>query len=347
MSGERAFEVRSGGKIYRAAGMETLVQWAREHRVTLEDHYRMAGTEPWLPMKGEPLLAGLLDPENWWTLKMGGRTFVAPDWETIVLWTREGRITEDVQITGPKTPPGGILGKASPELAPFLREPVPEEPERIPPRLRFDGRTFLPGDLDTVSKWIGESRVPPEAEISIEGGAWTPLPETGLFPADLWPAEAAAAGSAADEEPAAPSLPAAASVAEPSAEGPGPVETPAPPAGETGGEPYRVTTTFGEDFVFAEPKEILRLLSRKRIHGFDEVRHPDLPGGSVFVGEFIETMHLRRRSGAPLWILAVLAAAGAAVLFVTTDGTRLTIIAGAACAAVSARLIAAAFRRGR
>jgi hypothetical protein len=348
MSVERAIEVRSAGKIYRAAGMEMLLQWAREHRVSMGDHYRVAGTEPWLPVSGEPALSSLLDPENWWTLKMGGSTFIAPDWETIVLWTREGRLTEDVQITGPKTPPGGILGKASPELAPYLREPVPEEPEVTAPRLRFDGRSYLPGDLDTVKKWIVESRVPLEAEISIDGGDWTPLRETGRFPESLWPAEAADADSKYLQQPVPDTAP------EPPAEV---IEQDAPSTGvideaslESGGmetEPYRVTTTFGEDFLFHRPSEILKLVSRKKVHSFNEVVHSGLPGGSMFVGEFIETKNLHQRSSSLLWILMGLFAAGAAAGIILSHGTGWMIYAGACAAAVSVTFLVAALRKGR
>jgi len=347
MSGERAIEVRSAGKIYRAAGMEMLLQWAREHRVSLGDHYRVAGTESWLPVSGDPALSSLLDPENWWTLKMGGNTFIAPDWETIVLWTREGRLTEDVQITGPKTPPGGILGKASPELAPYLREPVPEEPEVAAPRLRFDGRSFLPGDLDTVKKWIAESRVPLEAEISIDGGDWIPLRETGRFPESLWPAEAADAETKYLQQP----VPAV--TAEPPAEvmeqG---VPSPGIPAGnqESEGvetEPYRVTTTFGEDYLFRQPSEILKLVSRKKVHSFNEVLHSDLPGGAMFVGEFIVSMNLHQRSSALVWVLAALFAAGAVAGIVLSRGTGWMLYAGGGAAAASVALLVVALRKGR
>lgn len=347
MSGERAMEVRSSGKIYRAAGMEMILQWAREHRISLEDHYRVAGTETWLPMSGEPALRALLDPENWWTLTMGGRSFIAPDWETVVLWTREGRITEDVQITGPKTPPGGILGKASPELAPYLREPVPEEPEVTPPRLRFDGRSFLPGDLDTVRKWIGESRVPPEAEISIDGGDWTPLRDTGLFPESLWPAEAAETEPRFRQQPLSDGFP----------ESPDPLtvpesETPLRPETEPEeaappDEPYRVTTTFGEEILFHDPAEIVRLVARKRVHGFNEIRRSDLPGGSVFVSEFIETRNLKGRGSPLIWIFMVLFALAAAAVFVLLPGYEWTPFAGAGAGALSVAFLLWALRKGR
>jgi hypothetical protein len=348
MSGEQALEVRRDGRIYRAGGMEMLLQWAREHRISLEDHYRVAGTEPWLPVNGEQALSSLLDPENWWTLKMGGRTFIAPDWDTVVLWTREGRLTEDVQITGPKTPPGGILGKASPELAPYLREPVPEEPEVSPPRLRFDGRSFLPGDLDTVRKWIGESRVPLEAEISIDGGDWTRLRDTGLFPDDLWPSEAT------EEEP---HLRLQQPVQEPFAEprtvvvGQDAASTGIPSGDRAPDlveeEPYRVTTTFGEDFIFHQPVEILKLVSRKKVHGFNEIRHSDLPGGSMFVGEFIETMNLKKPSSALFWTLMILFAAAAVAGIVLSRGTGWMLYAGIGAAAVSVAFLAGALWKGR
>jgi hypothetical protein len=344
MSGERAIEVRSAGKIYRASGMEMLLQWAREHRVSLGDHYRVAGTEPWLPVSGDQALSSLLDPENWWTLKMGGSTFIAPDWETIVLWTREGRLTEDVQITGPKTPPGGILGKASPELAPYLREPVPEEPEVTAPRLRFDGRSFLPGDLETVKKWIAESRVPLEAEISIDGGDWAPLRETSRFPESLWPAEAAEADSRHLQQPShdAPAEPPAGTME------PDPPLTGMPAsAQESADEPYRVTTTFGEDYLFHQPGEILKLVSKKKVHSFNEILHSGLPGGSMFVGEFIETMNLHQRSSAILWIMTGLCAAGAVAGFVLSHLTGWMLYAGGGAGVASVVLLVVTLRKGR
>lgn len=354
MGAEHAFEVRHEGRIYRAAGMEVLLQWAREHRITLEDHFRVAGTDPWLPVSDETELRGLLDPENWWTLKMASGTFIAPDWDTVVLWTREGRLTEDVQITGPKTPPGGILGKASPELAPYLKEPVPDEPEIIPPRLRFDGRTFLPGDIETVCKWIGESRVPREAEISIDNGPWLPLAGSDEFPEDLWPREAIdptdqpelkdeVSADAEDGADGTTEDPVESDAGEPQFEG----ELPEPFPGLDVTEPYRITTTFGEDFTFTQPRELQRLVSRKKVHSFDEVRHPGLPEGSMFIGEFMESMNIGRQGRALHWILAGVFAAGAAALFVLGHWTGWMLIAGAAAAAAALTFMILALRTGR
>ena len=270
---------------------------------------------------------------------MSGKTFMAPDWETVVRWTREGRLTEDVQIEGPKTPPGGILGKASPELAPYLREPLPEQPEFIPPKLQFDGRTFLPGDLDTVRDWISESRVPLEATISIDNQEWQPLSECGHFEIDLWPTDAletrsepmevsepaseTPTESLTDSERASPEVDRSAQESEEGTDaetGAEIAEGEVDASMEPAVEPYRITTTFGDDYLLLQPKEILTLLKKKKIHSFDEVRHPALPDGTMFVSEFIEVMNMRRGSRALLFTLAsILTVGGAALLFFKGD----------------------------
>ena len=352
MSEVRAVEVRHEGRIHRADSMETLLSWAREHRLSREDHYREAGTDQWLPVISHEGLDRLLDPENWWTLKMGGCEYVAPDWETVVRWTREGRLTEDVQIEGPKTPPGGILGKASPELAPYLRECEPEEPEIIPPRLMFDGRTYLPGDLDTIRTWITESRVPLEAMISIDNGQWQPVTGCGHFEEGLWPTEALEAQSDAEKAPEVEGAgqqedtrsetAEAVDVEVTSKENPLSIEEEDVDGDpdtlnadeEDPSEPYRITTTFGEDYVLRQAREVSSLLRRKKIHSFDEVRHPSLPEGTMFVNEFIEVMDLRKGSGALLYTLGSIFVVGGAALFLLRGTTQWMMYGGIAAAAV-------------
>ncbi len=372
MAEARAYEVMHGGDVYRAADRDVLLRWAREHRISREDSFRKAGTEDWLPVTGDRELDGILDPESWWTVSMGGETYVASDWDTVVRWTREGRLTSDVRIEGPKTPPGGIMGNASPELAPYLREPEPPEPDVVPPRLRFDGRTWLPGDLETLAEWIGESRVPREAEVSIEGGEWVNVTECGHFPPELWPDDSDPAGLE-PEEPVEPAgrvpeetgeMPPEEAAPPPSEERP---EQEAPEGEETsrdeaphpGEEPepetepeetlYRVTTTYGEDYVFSRPSEVRSLLRRKKVHIFDEVRHPELPDGSMFIGDFL------KRSGArsgPNWVLLVvsllLAAAGVLLLVLkgTAESGQLMMVGGIASLAVAAVLMVGSLRRG-
>lgn len=295
MGGTKAVELRHEGKTYRAKDREIFFRWAREHRISIDDSYRIAGTEKWIPVTANNELNILLDPENWWKVKMSGKTYVAFDWDSIVKWAKEGRLSVDVQIEGPKTPPGGILGKASPELSPYLREWVLDDPTQKPLRLRYDDRIYIPGTADTLKKWIQESRVPVEAEVSIQGQEWQPVTECGYFEKELWPTEAIQNEAAADEK---------ADIAEPpkTAEGLEPPITNAPEPGakvstqdesEDGAddkrkEPYRITSTYGEDYVFEKPEEILSLLKRKRVHSFDEIRHPDLPDGVLFISEFLQ-----------------------------------------------------------
>jgi len=323
-----AVELRHDGNTYRAASREIFFRWAREHRISIDDSYRIAGTEKWIPVSANNELNILLDPENWWKIKMGGKTYVAPDWDSIVQWAKDGRLSADVQIEGPKTPPGGILGKASPELSPYLREWIPDDPDRKPVRLRFDGRTFIPGDLDTLGIWIQESRVPMDAEVSIQGEEWQPVTECGAFKKDLWPTEASIVTERKQSEP------------EVSTEPPKSDDTSDPPqtgspsrdvsaasvnGSETDGghsdidkkKMFRIVTTYGEEYTFNDPEEIRSLLKRKRIHGFDEIEHPNLQEGSMFVSEYIKKYMPDRKLSIILMILAVLfgSAGVAAIVF--------------------------------
>jgi hypothetical protein len=352
----KAVELRHDGKTYRADNRDVFFKWAREHRISLDDSYRIAGTEKWIPVTANNELNILLDPENWWKIKMGGKTFVAPDWDAIVKWAKEGRLSVDVQIEGPKTPPGGILGKASTELSPYLREWVSDDPEKKPVRLRFDDRIFIPGNVDTLKKWILESRVPMEAEVSIQGEVWQPVADCGYFDPELWPTEASLMSADDLNKPVSRSKPPRYNTASE------PPETDKPqsrddvepvfrdgtregqaedtPAADRQEKIYRITTSYGEDYIFENPEEVLALLKRKRIHSFDEVRHPDLPDGLMFVSEYLREYMPKKGSFILLLILTILfGAAGVAAIVFQQPNAQWMLIGGIASLVVALVLL--------
>jgi hypothetical protein len=345
MGEERAVELRHEGKTYRAAGRDVFFKWAREHRISTDDSYRVAGTDKWIPVTANSELNALLDPENWWKVRMGGKTYVAPDWETIVKWAQDGRLSTDVQIEGPKTPPGGILGKASPELSPHLREWSHDDPERQPVRIRFDGRTFIPGDVKTLQQWIRESRVPMEAQVMTDGEEWEPITECADFSKDLWPDAESITDAGPGERPpsdrghSAP--PEKAGPERTVRTGEGTDENPETRAeAREGDRLYRISTSYGEDYVFEDPSEIRDLLKKKRIHGFDEIKHPALPGGVMFVSEFAREFLPRSSTSILLGVLAaVFGAAGAAAIVFQRQGAQWMLIGGIASLVIALILI--------
>ena len=356
MGETKAIELRHDGKTYRAGNRDVFFKWAREHRVTLDDSYRIAGTDKWIPVTANNELNILLDPENWWKLKMGGKTYVASDWDAIVKWAHEGRLSVDVQIEGPKTPPGGILGKASTELSPYLREWVPDDPDRKPVRLRFDDKTFVPGNVDTLKKWIQESRVPMEAEVSIQGEDWMPVPDCGYFEVELWPIEASLDSADKSKKPGSRTKPPKLD------DESGPPETDKlevrdkeesgyreGTSGETASvspeengqqKPYRIITTYGENYVFEYPEEVHSLLKKKKIHSFDEIRHPDLPDGVMFVNEYLrEYMPTRGLSILLITLSVLFGAAGVAAIVFQQPGEQWMLIGGIASLVIALMLL--------
>jgi hypothetical protein len=316
MSEGSAYEVMHGGRVHRAASMDTVLRWARERRITGEDNYRKAGEDEWIRVADNSALAGILDPSTWWTVKMDDREYTAPDFETVVEWTREGRISTVAVIEGPRTPPGGVLASGLPGLAPFLREPPPRKPSEEPPRIRIDGRDYLPGSVDRIREWIKGSRIPLEAEISLDGGEWEPLSECSLFELEMWPS--GAHGEEVDEGEAEPgSRP---DKPERTGEGKPPLTDVTPErkegvSGEYSDDPWQVVTLAGE-YEIRHPAEIFDLLDSKKAHSFDEVRHPDLPDGACSVAKMIEVLNLRRRwKYWWIWVLAALLLAAAAELY--------------------------------
>jgi len=356
MSETKAIELRHDGKTYRAGNRNAFFKWAREHRISLDDSYRIAGTEKWIPVTANNELNILLDPENWWKIKMGGKIYVAPDWDSIVKWAKEGRLSIDVQIEGPKTPPGGILGKASPELSGYLREWIPDDPDKKPVRLRFDDRIFIPGNVDTLKKWILDSRVPMEAEVSIQGEVWQPVADCGYFEKELWPVEAPQMPADESKKPASLIVPPRSSKASE------PPETDMPRTREKNGSIdrdgarretaeivprtdrqenlYRITTTYGEEYIFEDPEEILTLLKKNKIHSFDEIRHPDMPDGLMFISEYLREYMPKKRSLILLVILTVIfGSAGAAAIIFQQHNAQWVLIGGIASLVVALMLL--------
>ena len=352
MAQSSAYEVRHKGRIYRAPDRETLETWARELRISGEDQMRRAGGEDWHPVSDDQGLAELLSPESWWHVTIGDSSYTAPDFDTVVLWAREGRLTVGTEIEGPRTPPGGVLASGLPRLAPYLRE-LPDEDADDAPVIRIDGREYHPGETDTVRRWIRESRIPPEAEISLSGGEWEPIGECGLFEPELWPEGAWGQPPEEDEpdEPEAPEEPAKAAPeaeegdggqredepdeageeeegaeAEPDAEGDAEDEEELPPFGDNRGKPYSIDTLQGR-LEAATPQTVKRMLKRGQIRSFDRVVHPDLPDGECSVAEFLEIEGL---AGSYLWVwivIVVLLAVAAVIFF---DPFNLGILQGGA-----------------
>jgi len=338
MGGSKALELRHDGKTYRASNRDVFFRWAREHRISIDDSYRVAGTDKWIPVSANRELSLILDPENWWKVTMGTKTYVASDWDTIIRWAREGRLSTEVKIEGPKTPPGGILGKASPELSPFLREWRPEDPDMQPVRIRFDQRIYVPGSVETLREWIAQSRVPMEAEVSLSGDEWKPVTECGHFSPDLWPSEPEQESDtpkdAGNEEEPVPQEP------EQPAENAPPETAPPEESAQPGENLYRITTSYGETYELTDPQEVRSLLKRKRISSFDEITHPDLPGGSMFISEFMDSRLSSGPAGILLWILtALFAAAGAAGIVLQKPDQQWMLIGGIASLVIALLLL--------
>ncbi|HOA05565.1 MAG TPA: hypothetical protein PLF04_06990 [Candidatus Fermentibacter daniensis] len=338
MADNGAFEVRRGDKLFRAASVEVLVKWASERRINADDQVRPAGTAEWRRAAELPELSRLLDPSNWWHVRMGDKTYTAPDFETVVRWTREGRLASDAVIEGPRTPPGGVLAQGLPRLSPFLRPPMATGDD-TPPRLRIDKVEYHPGDLDTIRTWIADSRVPVDAEISMAGGPWEPITECGAFEPETWPRGAWGERVPDDDHPSNPSKPGQvrsggvpfeaysgrSSGASPASAVPGPGRTSAsadrvPPGPSPLGQ-YRIMTGRGE-IVAGSPAEIRRLLKNRRIHSFDEVLNPTLPDGRSSVAAVLEGVGLRGGRGFPAWAVWAIVILVLALAFFVIDPLR-------------------------
>lgn len=339
-----AFEIRRGDRLFRAASVEVLVRWASERRINADDEVRPAGTAEWRRAADLPEVSRLLDPSNWWNVRMGDKSYTAPDFETVVRWTREGRLTSDAVIEGPRTPPGGVLAQGLPRLSPFLRPPTGTGDE-TPPRLRIDKVEYHPGDLDTIRTWIADSRVPVDAEISMAGGPWEPIAECGAFEPEAWPRGAWGDRAPDDEQPPDQAKPGMVMRTRQTLPGGNPVEADPVKASEVSQAPaasipdragtasaratgglapggqYRIMSGRGE-IVAGSLSEIRRLLRSKRIHSFDEVLNPGLPEGRSSVSAVLEGVGSRRRTGFPAWAVWLIVLLVLAVAFFVIDPLR-------------------------
>jgi hypothetical protein len=331
MAESGAFDLKRGDRIYRAPSAEVLVRWAGERRISSEDGVRKAGTAEWKRASEVADLSALLDPANWWTVKMGESSWIAQDFDTIVRWAREGRLTTDAVIEGPRTPPGGALAQGLPRLAPFLRTPVQSEAGAIPPRLQIDGIEYYPGGVETVRQWILESRIPPESRISLAGGAWERVSECGLFEPEIWPAGSWGEEMPDEEEPSAGEAP------------PVPSESKPDPSAQRGDSaPFASTSIFApdnplpdghlrivtltEDFTVSDPAMLVKLLKSRRIHTFDDVISPILPEGRCSVDRAMEVLRLRKPGRFPWAVVWVFVLLGLGAVFVLVDPLDLNLL---------------------
>jgi hypothetical protein len=211
--------------------------------------------------------------------------------------------------------------------------------EKQPVRVRFDGKTFIPGDIETLERWIRESRIPLEAEVSVSGDEWRMITECQEFSQEMWPIEEPDTGSALAEEP-----PSGGKLTEPPESSPPRPSTESPvmemQQPEDNESLYRISTSYGEDYVFDDPLEVRRMLKRKKIHGFDEIRHPALPGGVMFVSEFIREYLPGKGANVVMWILTVvLMLAGVAAIVFQQQDRQWMLIGGIAALAVALVLL--------
>ncbi len=322
MAETEAYELEHRGAVHRAASFDVLLKWAEELRMDAGDRYRPAGTEDWFPVMKDQKLSALLSPENRWRVRMASGEYSTGGFETITKWAREGRLSTDAVVEGPRTPPGGVQATALPALSAHLVE-AGWKADKLP-RLRIDGRVYAAPDVETISRWISESRVPVEAQISLADGPWEPVGSCGLFDLETWPQ--AALGDTGDlpgELPEPPPAP----VPGPSPEVPPEFAAPVPepdreatdehplPEGDASPEKFRVVTGSGVEYECEDPAEMVSLARKRRIMEYDEVRHSSLPGGSASVGAVLDLVRRGRRGKGSGWRIAALFLLAAAAVF--------------------------------
>ncbi|MCK5034454.1 MAG: hypothetical protein KAS73_01065 [Candidatus Sabulitectum sp.] len=319
-NGNGAYELKHCGKIHRASDFDQLKNWIMESRVTGEDSFRQAGSREWIPVLKEPEFASILDPDNQWVVTMSTGVFKTSSFETVVKWAEEGRITDDAVVEGPRTPPGGVKANALPALASNLREPPVSRMDH--PVIRIDGREFPAADTGTIRKWIKDSRVPVEAEISLKGKNWEPVSSCGLFDLEDWPA----AAHGRIEEKYLPQMPeqppkvvSEKKESVPREETVKPdlqfseivdvvEEDPEEISEEVKTEeiPYTVVSRNSE-MTIESVKKIRSLLKMKMIFSYDEIRHPSITEETLSVGEYLDSLRSPKK-GVIFWLLLVLIA---------------------------------------
>lgn len=328
MATNGAFEIKHDDEVYRAASMEVVISWAKEMRICPGDEIRAAGSTKWRIVEEVEELEQILDPTKWWEIRIGEKCYKAPDFETIIQWTREGRLTSDAIIEGPRTPPGGISADALPSIASFLRPPQPESSDGEPPVIMIDRKEFLPGDIETIRKWITDSRIPPEAKISLAGGSWETISECGLFEPELWPDAAWGVITSRSlktemeprkkifrktEETGKTSI-----SREPEASKPGSVKKKVSSGEQKDDEekaiedskpgkdiPY-IVRTLNKKYSVDNTSGLKALLKKKKIHSYDTILHPSLPDGECTVSTAFEHLDLRPRKK-PWWLWVIIA----------------------------------------
>jgi hypothetical protein len=329
-----AYELKHCGKIHRASDFSELTGWVKESRVTAEDSFRSAGSEEWISITAEPELAAILNPSNHWTVTMKSGVFKAHQFEMIVRWAEEGRITDDAVVEGPRTPPGGVSATALPALAHNLRKPLDER--KSFPLLRIDGREYPAPDADAIRSWIRDSRVPVESEISLDSKNWEPVSSCGLFDLEDWPQ---AAHGRVEEEllPEMPRYQHSVSI-ETDVSVPVTLHEEAVGSGEDEESVFRkiqkgssaqhtltqsvntpenniklpFTVVSGDSELAIESVAKLRaLLKRREIYSYDELRQSGVTDGSTSVGEFLARS--KKRKSPFYWIMWGLFVAASAV----------------------------------
>ncbi len=316
-----AYELKHNGKIHRVPDFAELKKWVFQGRVSEKDSYRTAGASQWISVLKEPEFASVFNPEQQWTVSMQGGIFKTYDFDIVIRWAEEGRITDDAIVEGPRTPPGGVKATALPALASNLRKPGGTK--KVFPTLRFDGNDYPASDTETIGKWIVESRVPVDALISFDGTNWEPVSACGLFDLEDWPR--AAHGKI--EESSLPEMP---EVTEPEPE----IDTDLHASSESeekviteeDDDEEEETIVNGDNSKEPENQEefatftvisgnsemtiesltkVRALLKKKLIFSYDEIKHHSIDEEYISVGEYLDSVKTVHH-GKWFWMLIAL-----------------------------------------
>ncbi len=312
-----AFELKHCGKIHRASNFSELKNWVLESRVSAEDSFRAAGSKLWVSIMDVMEFAAVLNPDNQWVVTMKTGVFKTVKFDTIVKWAEDGRITEDAVVEGPRTPPGGVKASALPAIASLLRKPGAKKRE---PVLRIDGQLFPAPDAETIRLWIKSSRVPLEAEISLQGKSWQSVSNCGLFDLEDWP-QAAHGRVEENDLPDMPDIPEITVEIKQGSTGiTDAVEETVPDMSfnkiselSEENDSMEVDETFEEEIPYTvisgnsemtieSVAKLKSLLKKKLVFSYDEIRHPSIDEETISVGEFLAGLKSDKKSPL-LWIL--------------------------------------------